>query len=76
MAANVFLPLLLLLLLASSARCQDRIIGGTVVDPPHSRDFQVAIYVDDQGEGELPRFYCGGSVYDETTVITAAHCCI
>ncbi len=72
MAANVFL----LLLFAASIHCQDRIIGGTVVDPPHSRDFQVAIYVDDQGEGELPRFYCGGSVYDDTTVITAAHCCI
>ncbi len=52
----------------------DRIIGGEEVEP-HSRPFQVAIYVNDTGE-ELPRFYCGGSVYDETTVITAAHCCI
>ena len=45
----------------------ERIVGGEVVEP-HSIPFQVLIkfgnYVG-----------CGGSVYDNETIITAAHCC-
>ncbi len=54
----------------------NRIVGGEEVDPPHSRNYQVAMYINDgSGPGGLPHFSCGGSVYDETTIITAAHCC-
>ena len=45
----------------------ERIVGGEVVEP-HSIPFQVLVkfgnYVG-----------CGGSVYDNETIITAAHCC-
>ena len=41
-----------------------RIIGGEEIDP-HSRPFQIAIYVNDTVDSAVPRFYCGGSIYDE-----------
>lgn len=48
-----------------------RIVGGEEVEP-YSIPYQVSF----QGDGPLGRgHFCGGSVYDETHVITAAHCC-
>ena len=48
-------------------RLPPRIVGGEVVEP-HSIPFQVLVkfgnYVG-----------CGGSIYDNMTIITAAHCC-
>ena len=67
-------PALLLALVAIAANPvwggripNERIVGGEVVEP-HSIPFQVLVkfgnYVG-----------CGGSVYDNETIITAAHCC-
>nr|ACO11163.1 Anionic trypsin-2 precursor [Caligus rogercresseyi] len=44
-----------------------RIIGGEVVEP-NSIPYQISI----KNSGF---HFCGGSIYDENTVITAAHCC-
>ena len=46
----------------------ERIIGGDEVTP-YSIPFQVSF----QTTGGF--HFCGGSVYDENTIITAAHCC-
>jgi len=51
----------------------DRIVGGDIVEP-NSIPFQISM----QFSGILGGFShsCGGSVYDASTIITAAHCCV
>merc|ERR1712142_1009882 len=45
---------------------EGRIVGGTVVEPPHKYPFQVYIY--------LGGYACGGSIIDTHHVLTACHC--
>ncbi|CAB4054146.1 PRSS1_2_3 [Lepeophtheirus salmonis] len=45
-----------------------KVIGGEVVEP-NSIPYQLSI----KNRGF---HFCGGSIYDETTAITAAHCCV
>eukprot|EP00095_Tigriopus_kingsejongensis_P002678 maker-scaffold1259_size52279-snap-gene-0.10 protein:Tk02678 transcript:maker-scaffold1259_size52279-snap-gene-0.10-mRNA-1 annotation:"anionic trypsin-1 precursor" len=47
----------------------DKIVGGTEVEP-NSIPYQVSL----QYPG-IDFHFCGGAIYDESTVITAAHCC-
>jgi secreted trypsin-like serine protease len=44
-----------------------RIVGGQEADP-HSWQHQVAVYINGNS-------FCGGSIIDESWVLTAAHCC-
>ena len=58
--------------LERSLGISDRIVGGEIVEP-NSIPFQVSM----QFKGILGGFShsCGGSVYDASTILTAAHCC-
>ena len=49
-----------------------RVVGGVEVqrgEVPYLVSLQDARWTPTQ-----PRYYCGGSIYDATTIITAAHC--
>ena len=58
--------------LERSLGISDRIVGGEIVEP-NSIPFQISM----QFKGILGGFShsCGGSVYDASTILTAAHCC-
>eukprot|EP00095_Tigriopus_kingsejongensis_P012609 maker-scaffold531_size145796-snap-gene-0.21 protein:Tk12609 transcript:maker-scaffold531_size145796-snap-gene-0.21-mRNA-1 annotation:"Trypsin-1" len=47
----------------------DKIVGGSEVEP-NSIPYQVSIQYP-----STDFHFCGGAIYDESTVITAAHCC-
>merc|ERR1719500_1495734 len=50
---------------------REKIVGGQVVDPPHSIPFQVSLQLTEWGDWH----FCGGSLLTDQVVITAGHCC-
>merc|ERR1711874_888925 len=52
--------------LSSLAGSETRIVGGTVVDPPHKYPFQVYF--------AAGNYACGGTILDPHHVLTAQHC--
>merc|ERR1711874_229595 len=52
--------------LSSLAGSETRIVGGTVVEPPHKYPFQVYF--------AAGNYACGGSILDPHHVLTAQHC--
>lgn len=51
---------------ANPAMQQDRVVGGWEAIP-HQYPWMAALFIDDQ-------YFCGGSIIDETHILTAAHC--
>jgi len=51
---------------ANPAMQQDRVVGGWEAIP-HQYPWMAALFIDDM-------YFCGGSILDETHILTAAHC--
>ena len=48
-------------------------LGGSDVTPPHSQPWMVALIYNAQGTF-LQRQFCGGTLINDSIVLTAAHC--
>lgn len=62
--------ILLVLFLARNVVSVERIVGGQIAEP-HSIPYQVALFIKRSPTNVL---LCGGSLINEKTVLTAAHC--
>lgn len=67
-----FIALLFYVSALSQADIQTRIVGGTNA-PANQYSFQVSL-VFSQAPGNHQGHFCGGTLFNNTTVITAAHC--
>jgi hypothetical protein len=58
---------------AQESRTNPRIVGGTRADSD-SNPFQVALLDKYRAGGNYYKFFCGGTLYKQIYVVTAAHC--